>query len=212
MTNISSLLTPSECALLLIDHQAGLAFAVESIARQTLLNNTAALTRTAVVFGVPVIVSTSATKVYSGPLMPAIQKVIPDVQAIDRKSMNVWEDEAARAAVVSSGRRRLLVSGLLTEACVSFTVLSALAEGYDVYVVADACGGLTSVSHELALRRMEAAGARMTSWIQVLLELQRDWTRHETYDGARSIVETYGGGYGIGLSYARDMIKPPGTT
>jgi nicotinamidase-related amidase len=211
MTNIPSLLTPSDCALLLIDHQAGLAFAVESIDRQTLLNNTAALARTAVVFEVPVIVSTSATKVYSGPLMPAIQKVIPDVQAVDRKSMNVWEDEAARAAVVSSGRRRLLVSGLLTEACVSFAVLSALAEGYDVYVVADACGGLTSVSHELALRRMESAGARMTPWIQVLLELQRDWTRHETYDGARSIVETYGGGYGIGLSYARDMIKPPGT-
>jgi nicotinamidase-related amidase len=209
MATISALLTPSDCALLLIDQQAGLAFAVESIDRQTLLNNTAALARTAVVFGLPVIVSTSATKVYSGPLMPAIQKVIPDVQAIDRKSMNVWEDEAARTAVVSSGRKRLLVSGLLTEACVSFTVLSALAEGYEVYVVGDACGGLTPTSHDLALRRMESAGAHMTSWIQVLLELQRDWTRHETYDGARSIVETYGGGYGIGLSYARDMIKPP---
>jgi nicotinamidase-related amidase len=212
MTNIPSLLSPSDCALLLIDHQAGLAFAVESIDRQTLLNNAAALARTAVVFGLPIIVSTSATRVYSGPLMPAIQKVIPDVQAIDRKSMNVWEHEPARAAVTSSGRRRLLVSGLLTEACVSFAVLSALAEGYDVYVVADACGGLTAVSHELALRRMESAGARMTSWIQVLLELQRDWTRHETYDGARAIVETYGGGYGIGLSYAREMIKPPSTT
>jgi nicotinamidase-related amidase len=211
MMNLPSLLTPADCALLLIDHQAGLAFAVESIDRQTLLNNAAALARTAGVFGLPIIASTSATKVYSGPLMPAIQKVIPDVQAIDRKSMNVWEDEAARAAVESSGRKRLLVSGLLTEACVSFTVLSALADGYDVYVVADACGGLTPTSHELALRRMETAGAHMTSWIQVLLELQRDWTRHETYDGARSIVETYGGGYGIGLSYARDMIKPPST-
>jgi nicotinamidase-related amidase len=212
MANIPSLLTPSDCALLLIDHQAGLAFAVESIDRQTLLNNTAALARTAVVFGLPVVASTSATKVYSGPLMPAIQKVIPDVQAIDRKSMNVWEHEPARAAVEATGRKRLLVSGLLTEACVSFTVLSALAEGYDVYVVGDACGGLTPTGHDLALRRMESAGARMTSWIQVLLELQRDWTRHETYDGARSIVETYGGGYGIGLSYARDMIKPPSPT
>jgi nicotinamidase-related amidase len=209
VTNSTTLLTPSHCALLLIDHQAGLAFAVESIDRQTLLNNTAALAQTAVVFGIPVIASTSATKVYSGPLMPAIQKVVPDVQAIDRKSMNVWEDEAARTAVEATGRTRLLVSGLLTEACVSLTVLSALAENYDVYVVADACGGLTPTSHDLALRRMESAGALMTSWIQVLLELQRDWTRHETYDGARSIVETYGGGYGIGLSYARDMIKPP---
>jgi nicotinamidase-related amidase len=209
MANIASLLTPSECAMLFIDHQAGLAFAVESIDRQTLLNNIAALARTAVVFGVPIIASTSATKVFSGPLMPAIQKIIPDVQAIDRKSMNVWEDGAARAAVEATGRKRLLVSGLLTEACVSFTVLSALAEGYEVYVVGDACGGLTPTSHDLAHRRMESAGAHMTSWIQVVLELQRDWTRHETYDDARSIVETYGGGYGIGLSYARDMIKPP---
>ena len=77
-----------------------------------------------------------------------------------------------------------------------------------MFVVGDACGGLTNTSHELALRRLEAAGARLTSWIQVLLELQRDWTRHETYDGARAIVETHGGGYGIGLAYARDMIKP----
>ena len=116
MADTTSLLTPSDCALLMIDHQAGLAFAVESIDRQTHLNNTAALARTAVVFGVPIIASTSATKVYSGPLMPAIQKVIPDVQAIDRKSMNVWEDGAARAAVKATGRKRLLVSGLLTEA------------------------------------------------------------------------------------------------
>jgi nicotinamidase-related amidase len=210
VSDITSLLQPPDCALLLIDHQAGLAFAVESIDRQTLLNNAAALARTAVVFGLPVIASTSATKVYSGPLMPAIRNVIPDVQVIDRKGMNVWDSDEVRAAISSFERRRLLISGLLTEACVSFAVLSALAEGHEVYVVADACGGLTPASHELALRRMEAAGARMTSWIQVLLELQRDWTRHETYDGARAIVETYGGGYGIGLSYAHDMIKPLG--
>jgi nicotinamidase-related amidase len=79
---------------------------------------------------------------------------------------------------------------------------------FEVFVVADACGGITAASHESALRRMEAAGARMTSWIQALLELQRDWARHETYDGARAIVETYGGGHGIGLAYARQMIRP----
>ena len=100
------------------------------------------------------------------------------------------------------------MAGLLSEACVCFPVLSALAAGYEVFVVVDACGGLTAASHDLALRRMESAGARMTSWIQVLLELQRDWTRHDTYDGARSIVEAHGGGYGIGLAYSRDMIHP----
>lgn len=208
MSGIGPLLTPSECALLLIDQQAGLAFGVGSVDRQVLLNNAIALAQTATVFGLPVIVSTSASKVYSGPLMPAIHSVLSSVPVIERRNMNLWEDDAARTAVVNTGRRRLLVSGLLTEACVSFPVLSALAEGYEVFVVGDACGGLTSVSHDLALRRMEAAGARMTSWLQVLLELQRDWTRHETYDGARAIVEAHGGGYGIGLAYARDMIRP----
>ncbi len=208
LNEVNPLLTPDACALLLIDHQAGLAFGVGSTDRQVLLSNTVALARTALNFKLPVIVSTSASKVYSGPLIPAVQAVLPGSKSIERHNMNVWEDEQVRAAVVATGRRRLLVSGLLTEACVSFAVLSALGAGYEVFVVGDTCGGLTVVSHDLALRRMEAAGARMTSWIQVLLELQRDWTRHETYDGSRNIVETHGGGYGMGLAYARDMIHP----
>jgi len=202
------LLEPKDCALLLVDQQAGLAFGVGSIDRQVLMNNVVALAKTATVFGVPVVASTSATKVYSGPLMPAVKSALPGIEPIDRRSMNIWEDDKAREAVLATGRRRLIVSGLLTEACVTFAVLSALSAGVEVYVVGDACGGLTSASHDLALHRMEAAGARLTSWIQVLLELQRDWTRHETYDGARAIVESHAGGYGIGLAYARDMIRP----
>jgi nicotinamidase-related amidase len=208
MSDVATLLTPQDCALVLIDQQAGLAFGVGSIDRQTLLGNTIALARTADVFGLPIVASTSASKVYSGPMMPAIRDAMPHVQPIERRNMNVWEDAAAKDAVVSTGRKRLLISGLLSEACVSFCALSAVADGYDVWVVADACGGLTAMSHELALRRMETAGVKMTSWIQVLLELQRDWTRHETYEGARAIVEAHGGGYGMGLSYARDMIHP----
>jgi nicotinamidase-related amidase len=202
------LLQPAQCALLLIDHQAGLAFGVGSTDRQVLLNNTVALARIAAVFDLPVVVSTSASKVYSGPLMPPIQAVLPGVTALERRNMNVWENDAVREAVIKTQRRRLIVSGLLTEACVSFPVLSALAEGYEVHVVADACGGITADSHALALRRMEAGGAKMTSWIQVLLELQRDWTRHETYSGARAILEAFGGGYGIGLAYAQEMLHP----
>jgi nicotinamidase-related amidase len=209
MPQVPTLLTPSDCALLLVDHQAGLAFAVGSSDRQQLLSNTIALAKTAVVFGIPVVVSTSASKVYSGPLMPAIAAALPGVAVLERRNMNAFEDEAVRNAVGSLRRPRLLVSGLLTEACVSFPVLSALAAGTRVSVVADTCGGLNRDSHELALRRMEAAGAEMTSWLQVLLELQRDWTRHETYAGARSIVEEHGAGYGIGLAYARTMIHPP---
>jgi nicotinamidase-related amidase len=203
-----TLLKPEDCAMLLVDFQAGLGFGVESASRQVVLNNAVALARTAQAFTVPIVVSTSASRVYSGPLLPALQSALPSVTAIERKNMNVWEDDTARNAVIAAGRRRLLVAGFLTEACVSFPVLSALADGFDVFVVADACGGLTPSGHELALRRLEQAGARLCSWIQVLLEFQRDWTRHATYEAARAIVVANGGGYGMGLAYAREMIHP----
>jgi nicotinamidase-related amidase len=203
-----TLLKPQDCVVLLVDFQAGLGFGVESIGRQVILNNAVALAKTAVAFGVPVVASTSASRVYSGPLFPVLQAALPGVKPIERRSMNVWEDEAAHGAVIATGRRRLIVAGLLTEACVSFSVLSALSEGFEVFVVGDTCGGLSVTGHDLALRRMEAAGAQMSSWLQVLLELQRDWTRHETYEAARAIVVENGGGYGMGLAYARDMIHP----
>jgi nicotinamidase-related amidase len=209
MNPSQSLMTPLECAVVFADQQAGLAFAVQSMDRQALLNNAVALARIAGVFSIPVVASTSASHVYSGPMFPALKAALPGLAAIERRNMNLWEDDAARAAVKATGRKRLLVSGLLTEGCVNFLALSALADGYDVFVVADACGGATDQGHTLALARMTAAGAQVTSWLQVLLELQRDWTRHETYSGARAIVEANGGGYGIGLAYARDMIPTP---
>src|SRR5262249_59956377 len=85
-------------------------------------------------------------------------------------------------------------------------------DGLEVLVAADTCGGLTPASNELALRRLEQAGARLCSWIQVLLEFQRDWTRHDTYEAARAIVVANGGGYGMGLAYAREMIHPVSVT
>jgi nicotinamidase-related amidase len=208
MSAADLLLKPQECAMLLVDFQAGLGFGVESIPRQLVVNNAVGLARTAVAFKVPVIASTSASRVYSGPLLPALQEALPAVKPIERRSMNVWEDDTARNAVVATNRRRLIVAGFLTEACVSFPALSALKDGFEVFVVGDACGGLTPQSHELALPRLEQAGARLTSWIQILLEFQRDWTRHETYEAARAVVVANGGGYGMGLAYAREMIHP----
>jgi nicotinamidase-related amidase len=208
MNASETLIQPGECVLLLVDLQAGLGFGTESISRQVLLNNAVALARTAAAFNVPVIATTSASKVYSGPLFPQIQSVLPDVKAMERRSMNAWEDNAVRSAVQATGRKRILIAGLLTEACVSFPALSALKDGYDVFVVGDTCGGLTAASHDLALRRVEQAGGHLTSWIQVLLEFQRDWTRHDTYEASRAIVVDNGGGYGMGLAYAREMIHP----
>src|SRR5262249_50290242 len=178
----------------------------ESTSRQVLLNNAVSLARTAVGFKVPVLASTSASRVYSGPLLPQFRVVLPSVKAIERRPLDVWADDAAREARLAAQRTRLIVAGFLTEACVSFSVVSALKEGFEVFVVADACGGLTPQSHELALRRLEQAGARLTSWIQILLEFQRDWTRHETYEAAPAVVVANAGGYGMGLAYAREMI------
>jgi len=208
MPEADVLLKPEESVMLLVDFQAGLGFGAESMPRQVVVNNAVALARTGVAFKVPIVASTSASRVYSGPLLPALQDALPSVKAIERKNMNVWEDDTARDAIVSTNRKRLIVAGFLTEACVSFPVLSALNDGFEVFVVVDACGRLTPAGHEFALRRLEQAGARLTSWIQVLLEFQRDWTRHETYEGARAIVVANGGGYGMGLAYAREMIHP----
>ena len=207
MNSAETLLDPEECVMFSWTFRPGLLLAWQSIARQTLLSNAVALARTSQIFGVPVVVSTSASRVYSGPLFPVLQAALPGVQPVERRNMNAWEEEAARSAILATGRKRLIVAGLLTEACVSFPVLSALSAGFEVFVVGDACGGLTPAGHDLALIRMQAAGAKLTSWLQVLLEFQRDWTRHETYAGARKIVEEHGGGYGIGLTYARDMIQ-----
>lgn len=208
MAEADILLKPEECVMLLVDFQAGLGFGVESMPRQVVVNNAVALARTAVAFKVSIVASTSASRVYSGPLLPVLQDALPSVKAIERKNMNVWEDDTARNAVLAANRKRLIVAGFLTEACVSFPVLSALKDGFEVFVVGDACSGLTPATHEFALRRLEQAGARLTSWIQVLLEFQRDWTRHETYEAARAIVVSNGGGYGMGLAYAREMIHP----
>jgi nicotinamidase-related amidase len=202
MSAANVLLKPEECTMLLVDFQAGLGFGVESIPRQLVVNNAVGLARTAVAFKVPVIASTSASRVYSDSLLPGLQEALPAAKAIERRSMNVWEDDTVRNAVVATNRRRLIIAGFLTEACVSFPALSALKDGFEVFVVGDACGGLTPQSHELALRRLEQAGVRLTSWIQILLEFQRDWTRHETYEAARAIVVANGGGYGMGLAYA----------
>jgi nicotinamidase-related amidase len=206
MNALANLLTPDNCALILIDHQAGLHFGVQSSDRQALLNNSVALLETALAFSLPLVVSTSASKVYSGPLLPGLHALIPDQPILERRNMNIWEDDSVKAAVLATGRKKLLFSGMLTEACISFAVLSAQLEGFECYVVADACGGLSATGHELALRRMDACGAELTSWAQVVLELQRDWTRKETYDGARAVIEKNGGGYGVGLRYAREML------
>jgi nicotinamidase-related amidase len=149
--------------------------------RQQLVQNSVNVARIASTFGLPVILSTVNVK--TGRNQPTIQElleVLPDTPQIDRTTINAWEDVEFKAAVEATGRKKLIMAALWTEACLSFPTLDALGEGYDVYPVADAVGGTSLEAHETALERMVQAGAKPTSWVQLACELQRDWARTKT--------------------------------
>lgn len=201
------LLTPQNSVLMLIDHQPQMAFPTRSIDVAELRNNVTGLAKSAKVFGVPTILTTVAEKSFSGPLFPEVQAVFPDQKPIDRSTMNSWEDPRIVEAVKKTGRKKLVIAGLWTEVCVVGPVLSAIDEGYEVYFVTDASGGVSKDAHEMAVQRMIQAGATPMTWIQVLLEYQRDWARQATYAPVNEIVKQHGGGYGLGIIYAKEMFS-----
>lgn len=209
--NIHSLLTPDNCVVTLIDHQPQMLFGVANFDRQTVINNTVALAKTAKVFNVPMVLSTVETKSFSGYLWPQLVAVYPDLQPIERSSMNAWEDKNYVAAIEQTGRKKIVMAGLWTEVCVCFPTIQALEDGYEVYVVADACGDVNQLAHDMAMLRMIQAGAVPMTWLQVLLEFQRDWSRKETYDAVIDIVKQHAGAYGVGVEYAYTMVhgQPP---
>ena len=207
MLSASSLLTPEDPVLLLVDPQPGLAFVVESQSRVTLENNLVALAETAAAFKIPTVLTTSASVKYSGPAFPMLLTAAGSLETMERTGMNAWDAPAVRDAITSTGRKTILLAGLLTEACVTFTAISALAAGFDVRVVVDACGASSQVAHETSISLMMQAGMMPRTWLQVLLELQRDWTRHATYDAATAVIKKHAGAYGIGLDYAKAMLS-----
>ncbi|GGZ03357.1 hydrolase [Streptomyces poonensis] len=200
------LLTPDNCAVLFVDHQPQMFFGTGSGDRTAIINATVGLAKAARAFDVPVVLSTVAAESFSGPIMPQLADVFPDQKIIDRTSMNAWEDTAFVDAVKATGRKKLVLAGLWTEVCVVLPTLSALAQGYEVYVVTDASGGVSPQAHEHAVQRMIQAGAVPVTWVQVLLELQRDWAREETYAATTGVVKEHGGTYGLGLVYAQAFI------
>jgi nicotinamidase-related amidase len=202
----SALLVPEDPVLLLVDPQPGLAFVVESQSRGTLENNLLALAKTAVAFSLPAVITTSASSKNSGSALPALRAALGDVPHIERTGMNAWEDPAVVSAIHATGRKTVVIAGLLTEACVAFTTLSAMASNFDVRVVVDACGASSVIAQETSIKLMMQAGMIPRTWLQFLLELQRDWTRNSTYAAAASIVDAHAGAYGIGLAYAKEML------
>ena len=199
---IHELLTPDNFTLVLVDYQPQMAFAVHSIDGQTLVNNAVGLAKAAKLFKVPTILTTVAEKSFSGPMFPQLADVYPGEKPIDRTTMNLWEDKNVRKAIDKIGRKKILLAGLWTEICIALPTIQALESGYEVYFVADACGDVTTDAHDLAIQRMIQAGAVPMTWLQVMLELQRDWARSETYHGVMDIAKEHAGAYGIGIVYA----------
>jgi nicotinamidase-related amidase len=175
------LLTPQNSALIIVDYQPVQVNSINSMSRGKLVHNITTVAKLVRGFKIPVILST--VNVQTGknqPTIPRLAKVLDGVPSLDRTSINAWEDKQFLEAVKATGRKKLIMTALWTEACLTFPALDALREGYDVYPVVDAVGGTSSIAHETALRRIEQAGAKLISIAQLACELQRDWNRQET--------------------------------
>lgn len=204
---IHGLLNPENCVVLLIDYEPQMAFAVKNIDGRLLVNNAVGLAKAAKVFNIPTVVTTVAAKTFSGPIFQELKDTLPNAPIIDRTSINAWEDKNFTAAVKKTGRKKLVFGGLWTELCVAMPVISALEEGYECYVVADACGDVNTMAHDMAMARMIQADAVPMTWLQVLIELQRDWARKETYDAVLQVAKAHAGSYGLGIEYVEAMLR-----
>jgi nicotinamidase-related amidase len=150
--------------------------------------------KAAVNYKLPIVHSTVniATGRNKPPIAP-LMEVLGSYPTYDRTSINSWEDAEFKKAVLATGRKKLIMTALWTEACLAFPVLDALKEGFEVYVVADAVGGTSVAAHEAALRRIEQAGGKLISKTQLYCELQRDWSREATVPGFMDVFQNWDG-------------------
>src|SRR5499425_3680196 len=168
------LLTPDNCVVAIIDLQPQMLFGVANFDRQTIINNNLALLKATKVFDVPVVLTTVETKSFSGNLWPQIRAVFPEQPAIERSSMNAWDDPNFVAAIKATGRKKIVLAGLWTEVCIAFPTVQAIHDGYEIYVVEDACGDVSQLNHDNAMKRVIQAGARPVTVLSTMLEWQRD--------------------------------------
>lgn len=203
------LLTPSNHALVLVDFEGQMAFATASININLLRNNAGIIAGASRIFNVPTVVTTVAEKSFSGPVFPEIMEYYPLSASgyIDRTSMNTWEDMNAYKAIAGKNKKKIVFAGLWTSVCIVGPAMSAKSEGYDVYVITDACGDVSAEAHDMAVNRMTQFGIKTITSMQYLLELQRDWARKETYTPVNDLIKKYGGAYGTGVQYAQEMLK-----
>jgi nicotinamidase-related amidase len=209
-TGLNALLTPDDSALLLIDHQGAQFANLHSHEPQLVVNNAVALAKTAKLLGVPTVLTT-VVAARSGNIIGGIQSVFPDQQPVDRTFINAWQDQKFVSAVKKTGRKKLVMAGLWTEVCVAMPAIQAQGEGYDVYVVSDASGGVSVEAHEMAMDRMIQAGIKPITWLAVLCEWQRDWAaRAETMAQLTGILIEHGGSSGAAFAWGYQLMASGG--
>ena len=183
------LLTPQNSAVVIIDFQPVQVSSIASRDKRQLVANITALARIARLYALPTVLS--SVNVATGRNQPTIHQlteVLGHIPVIDRTSINAWEDQDFVSAVKATGRKKLIMAALWTEVCLVHPALDAIADGFEVYPVVDACAGTSLEAHNAALDRLRQAGAKPTSWVQLICELQRDWNREATVPGFAEIL------------------------
>ena len=204
-TGLGALLTPENCALILIDHQPFQFTGLNSHDPQTIVNNVVALAKLAKVWDVPTLLTVVLER-EGGKIIKQLQDVFPEQQPLDRTWINTWQDPNVIDWVEKSGRKKIVMAGLWTEICLAMPTIQALGEGYEVYIVTDASGGVSLEAHEMAVRRMVQAGAVPITWAVLGAELQRDWARVETRSDFGAVLVDHMGSVGAGLMWEQQLL------
>ena len=205
INGLEALLTPDNCVLILIDHQAFQIAGLRSHDTQTMINNVVGLTKSAKVFGVPTLFTTVLER-QGGYLLKPLQDVFPDQKPIDRTFINTWEDPRIVDWVRKTGRKKIVMAALWTEICLAMPAIQALGEGYEVYIVTDASGGVTVEAHEMAIQRMIQAGAIPITWMVFGAELQRDWARTNTAPALAQMLVEHAGVVGTTFMWEQQLL------
>jgi nicotinamidase-related amidase len=202
---LEALLAPDNCVVVLIDHQPFQLANVNSHEPTMVINNTIGLAMTAKAYGIPTILTT-VNEERGGLIFKGIQDVFPDHKTINRTFINAWEDKRVVEAVKKTSRKKVVFAALWTEMCLAMPAIQALGEGYDVYVVTDASGGVSVEAHDMAIRRLVAAGAQPITWLGMAGELQRDWARTQYLEDVAKIFAERGGATGSALAWEMQLL------
>jgi nicotinamidase-related amidase len=202
---LNALLTPAESVLVLIDHQPFQFANLHSHEPTMIVNNVVALAKAAKAFGVPTILTT-VVEDRGGKIIKALQDVFPDQKPIDRTFINTWEDARVVNVVKKTGRKKLIIAALWSEICLAMPAIQAAGEGYEVYAVTDASGGVSAEAHEMAVRRMIMAGVVPITWLAVASEWQRDWARQDSAKALGEILVDHGGATGTSFAWELQLL------